>query len=93
MNPASTAAPRASTTTTTTPMCPPGQHLYVIFVVMTYSGGMPILYLVAAFHFATSFWVEKFELLRVCKVRAGRVGKAVRCGCGRRVGKRQRVAC
>ncbi|GFR42972.1 hypothetical protein Agub_g3971 [Astrephomene gubernaculifera] len=44
-----------------------GQHLYVLFVVMTYSGGMPVMYLLAAVHFASAYWSEKFELLRVCK--------------------------
>ncbi|KAG2489932.1 hypothetical protein HYH03_011565 [Edaphochlamys debaryana] len=44
-----------------------GQHLYVIFVVVTYSSGMPILYILAAVHFASCYWAEKFELLKVCK--------------------------
>ncbi|KAG2438791.1 hypothetical protein HXX76_005332 [Chlamydomonas incerta] len=44
-----------------------GQHLYLIFVVMTYSSSMPLLYLLAALHFATCFLSEKYELLKICK--------------------------
>ncbi|GLC46207.1 hypothetical protein PLESTB_001535200 [Pleodorina starrii] len=44
-----------------------GQHLYVIYVVMVYSAGVPLLYMLAAVHFATCYWSEKYELLRLCK--------------------------
>ncbi|KAG2453353.1 hypothetical protein HYH02_001577 [Chlamydomonas schloesseri] len=44
-----------------------GQHLYLIFVVMTYSSSMPLLYLLAAVHFATCYCSEKYELLKICK--------------------------
>ncbi|PNH07275.1 hypothetical protein TSOC_006291 [Tetrabaena socialis] len=46
-----------------------GQHLYVIFVVLTYSSGMPFLYILAAVHFISCYWSEKYELLKVCTVR------------------------
>lgn len=42
--------------------------MYYIFVVMTYSAGAPIFYVLAAMHFASTYWIEKYELLRVCKV-------------------------
>eukprot|EP00198_Chlamydomonas_reinhardtii_P003565 XP_001692901.1 predicted protein [Chlamydomonas reinhardtii] len=44
-----------------------GQHLYLIFVVMTYSSSMPLLYVLAAVHFATCYLSEKYELLKICK--------------------------
>ena len=51
------------------PSCrPAGQHLYLIFVVMTYSSSMPLLYVLAAVHFATCYLSEKYELLKICKV-------------------------
>ncbi|EFJ48171.1 hypothetical protein VOLCADRAFT_117676, partial [Volvox carteri f. nagariensis] len=43
------------------------QHLYVIYVVMVYSSGIPLLYILAAVHFSTCYWSEKYELLRLCK--------------------------
>ncbi|GIL60748.1 hypothetical protein Vafri_15275 [Volvox africanus] len=44
-----------------------GQHLYVIYVVMMYSSGVPLMYILAAVHFSTCYWSEKYELLRLCR--------------------------
>ncbi|KXZ51373.1 hypothetical protein GPECTOR_13g862 [Gonium pectorale] len=44
-----------------------GMHLYTLFVIMMYGSTMPLLYVIGAIHFASCFWAEKFELLRVCK--------------------------
>ncbi|GIM14317.1 hypothetical protein Vretimale_17200 [Volvox reticuliferus] len=44
-----------------------GQHLYFIYVVMMYSSGVPLMYILAAVHFTTCYWAEKYELLRLCR--------------------------
>jgi hypothetical protein len=42
-----------------------------------------LLYILAALHFSSSFWSEKFELLRVCKVGCLRGTRATRAQQGR----------
>eukprot|EP00928_Gymnodinium_smaydae_P025656 TRINITY_DN20375_c0_g1_i2.p1 TRINITY_DN20375_c0_g1~~TRINITY_DN20375_c0_g1_i2.p1 ORF type:complete len:741 (-),score=150.94 TRINITY_DN20375_c0_g1_i2:190-2412(-) len=45
-----------------------GQTLMVFFVVIMYSGGMPLLYLVGAFYCFLSYWIDKITLLRGSEV-------------------------
>ena len=40
------------------------QTLSVVFLVMTFSAGLPILYLAAVIHFFFTYWIDKFLLLR-----------------------------
>lgn len=36
----------------------------VIYIVMFYGSGIPILYLIAAVYFFVTYWVEKIMILR-----------------------------
>jgi hypothetical protein len=38
--------------------------LTVLYVTMLYGSGIPILYVVAAAYYFTSYWVDKFLLFR-----------------------------
>ena len=41
--------------------------MQVIFVVMTFSAGMPVLYLGAAISFLLAYWGDKYMLLKLCR--------------------------
>ena len=41
--------------------------MQVIFVVMTFSAGMPVLYLGAAVSFLLAYWGDKYMLLKLCR--------------------------
>mmetsp|Transcript_23311 Transcript_23311/g.64404 ORF Transcript_23311/g.64404 Transcript_23311/m.64404 type:complete len:924 (+) Transcript_23311:130-2901(+) len=43
-----------------------GEHLTAIFVCWIFSSGIPLMYWSCAISFALHFWVEKYELLKVC---------------------------
>jgi NADH:ubiquinone oxidoreductase subunit 6 (subunit J) len=43
------------------------QTLSTLFVCLTFSSGIPLLYFVAAANFCASFWIDKFVFVRLCK--------------------------
>ncbi|KAJ9530166.1 hypothetical protein QJQ45_023445, partial [Haematococcus lacustris] len=44
-----------------------GEHLTVIFVCMVFCAGMPLFLWSAAVSFVIHYWVERYELLKVCQ--------------------------
>ena len=47
------------------------QVLSTIFITMTFSSGMPLLYLVCVATFSISFWIDKILLLRYFRITSG----------------------
>lgn len=56
-----------------------GEHLGVVFVCLLFSGGMPLMYIIAFLSFVAAYWLEKYYLLkvRVCGVGGRSVGQTV----------------
>ena len=42
------------------------------FVIMTYAGAIPMLYMFGIIYFFTAYWGDKVAILRGCKVRQSR---------------------
>jgi hypothetical protein len=69
---------------------PRSPQLQVIFVVVTFSAGMPVVYLGAAISFLLAYWGDKYMLLRLCRQPVGPpAARGVRLGvrwqCAQRV--------
>lgn len=45
-----------------------GAQLTITFATMLFSAGLPLLYLVSAASFASSYWLEKAELLKLSRI-------------------------